>query len=174
MIWWMRIYDFCDCHLSVTKVLLSLSFALLLRALFLNHTQGMLMDGQDCTDAILAVFSTRPGITLAIMFGSRDGSQERADSDVDVAVDLGHPLAADERLVLMTALAERTSRPVDLIDLRAVGEPLLGQILRHGRKLIGSATSYADLLRRHLFDQADFLPYRRRILGERRQAWIGK
>jgi len=90
MIWWMRIYDFCDCHLSVTKVLLSLSFALFLLALFLSHTQGTLMDGQDCTDAILAVLSTRPGITLAILFGSLAGGRERADSDVDLAIDLDH------------------------------------------------------------------------------------
>lgn len=134
----------------------------------------MMMDGQECTDAILAVLSTRPGIKLAILFGSVAGGQERTDSDVDLAVDLGHRLAADERLALMTELTERTSRPVDLVDLRAVGEPLLGQILRHGQKLIGSATSYADLMRRHLFDQADFLPYRSRILAERRRAWTGK
>jgi len=132
------------------------------------------MNGKDCVETILAVLSTRPGIRLAILFGSRAGGRERTDSDVDLAIDLGHRLAADERLALMTELTERTSRPVDLVDLRAVGEPLLGQILRHGRKLIGSATSYADLIRRHLFDQADFLPYRSRMLAERRQAWIGK
>jgi hypothetical protein len=50
----------------------------------------------------------------------------------------------------------------------------LGQILRHGTRLLGSETAYADLIRRHLFDQADFLPYRRRILAERRRGWIGK
>lgn len=31
----------------------------------------------------------------------------------------------------------------------------------------------ASLLRQHLFDAADFLPYRDRILEERRRAWIG-
>jgi predicted nucleotidyltransferase len=132
------------------------------------------MDGQDCTRTILAALSTQPGIRLAILFGSLAGGRERTDSDVDLAIDVGHRLAADEKLALMTALAERTGRPVDLVDLRAVGEPLVGQILRHGTRLLGSETAYADLIRRHLFDQADFLPYRRRILAERRRGWIGK
>jgi hypothetical protein len=39
---------------------------------------------------------------------------------------------------------------------------------------LGSDTCYADLIRKHLFDQADYLPYRNRILAERRRVWIGK
>ena len=134
----------------------------------------MLTEGPYLTRTILAALSTQPAIKLAILFGSLAGGRERTDSDVDLAVDVGHRLSAGETLALITELAERTGRPVDLVDLRAVGEPLLGQILRHGTKLLGSETSYADLIRRHLFDQADFLPYRSRILAERRQAWIGK
>jgi hypothetical protein len=34
---------------------------------------------------------------------------------------------------------------VDLVDLHTVGEPLLGQILRHGKRLLGGGTCYADL-----------------------------
>jgi hypothetical protein len=68
----------------------------------------------------------------------------------------------------------RPQLPVDLIDLKRTGEPLLGQILKHGVRLMGSDTDYAALLTRHLFDAADFLPYRNRILAERRRAWIGR
>ena len=128
---------------------------------------------ENLTGAILAALSTQPGIRLAILFGSLAAGRERADSDLDLAVDAGRRLTADEKLTLMTELAERTGRPVDLVDLHAVGEPLLGQILRHGKRLLGSKTCYADLIRRHLFDQADYLPYRTRILAERRRAWIG-
>jgi predicted nucleotidyltransferase len=124
--------------------------------------------------AILAAIDTQPGIRLAILFGSLAVGQERADSDLDLAVDAGHRLTTGEKLALVNELAERTGRPVDLVDLYAVGEPLLGQILRHGKRLLGSETCYADLIRRHLFDQADYLPYRTRILAERRRAWIGK
>ena len=129
---------------------------------------------EDFTQGILAALNTQPGVRLAILFGSLAAGQGRVDSDLDLAVDAGHRLTAGEKLVLMNKLAERTSRPVDLVDLHAVGEPLLGQILRHGNRLLGGGTCYADLIRKHLFDQADYLPYRNRILAERRKAWIGK
>lgn len=124
--------------------------------------------------AILAAINTQPEIRLAILFGSLAAGRERVESDLDLAVDAGRLLTADEKMTLIGELAVKTGRPVDLVDLHAIGEPLLGQILRHGERLLGSETCYADLIRRHLFDQADFLPYRRRILAERRRAWIGK
>ena len=132
------------------------------------------MPDENLTRAIRAILDTQPGIRLAILFGSFAAGRERVDSDLDLAVDAGHRLTAGEKLTLMKKLAERTGRPVDLVDLYVVGEPLLGQILRHGKRLLGGGTCYADLIRRHLFDQADYLPYRSRILAERRQAWIGK
>ena len=100
--------------------------------------------------------------------------QERFDSDLDLAVDAGRRLTVSEKMTLIGDLALEIGRPVDLVDLRSVGEPLLGQILRHGKRLLGSDAHYAALISRHLFDQADFVPYRNRILAERRRAWIGK
>ncbi len=132
------------------------------------------MQDEYLQQAILDATTTQPGIRLVILFGSLADGEKRAESDIDVAIDAGHCLTVDERLAIMNALAERTGRPVDLVDLRTVGEPLLGQILRHGKKLLGDGTSYANVIRKHLFDQADFLPYRTRILAERRRAWIGK
>ncbi len=125
---------------------------------------------------ILAAIGAHPGIGVltAILFGSLATGRARAGSDLDLAVDAGRCLAAAEKMALISALAGRIGRPVDLVDMHAIGEPLLGQILRHGRRILGSDTHYANLVRRHLFDQADYLPYRNRILAERRQAWIGK
>lgn len=123
---------------------------------------------------ILAALAIQPGIKLVILFGSLATGEGRVESDLDVAVDAGHRLTASEKIELISELAERTGRPIDLVDIRAIGEPLLGQILQHGKKLLGSDTDYANLIRKHLLDQADFLPYRNRILAERRQAWIGK
>ena len=75
---------------------------------------------------------------------------------------------------IIAALAEQTGRPVDLIDLKVVAELLLGQVLRHGHRLLDSDGEYGQLISRHLFEQADFMPYRNRVLAERRVAWIGK
>lgn len=123
---------------------------------------------------ILAALSGQPGIEAAILFGSLAAGEGSVESDLDLAIDAGHLLTAEEKIGLISALAERTGRPVDLVDLQAAGEPLLGQILRHGKRILGSDTHYGNLIRKHLFDQADFLPYRNRILAERRRAWIGK
>ncbi len=115
-----------------------------------------------------------PRIALAVLFGSVALGHQRADSDLDIAVAADRPLTADEKLFMISMLAERTGRPIDLIDLNVVSEPLLGQIVRHGRRVLGSDTLYGNLISRHLFEQADFMPYRTRLLAERRLAWIGK
>ena len=114
------------------------------------------------------------GVRLAILFGSRATGRATAHSDLDLAVQKSGLLAAADKIALIENLAQATGLPIDLIDLKLAGEPLLGQILKHGVRLLGSDEDYAALLTRHLFDAADFLPYRRRILAERRQAWIGK
>ncbi len=120
---------------------------------------------------VLAQF---PALVLALVFGSVAEGRERADSDLDIAVAADKPLTAVEKMNIISALAEQTGRPVDLIDLSGVAEPLLGQIVRHGRRLLGSDGAYGNLISKHLFEQADFMPYRNRVLAERRAAWIGK
>ena len=120
---------------------------------------------------VLAQF---PTLVLALVFGSVAQGRERADSDLDIAVAARQPLTPVERMNIIAALAEQTGRPVDLIDLNGVAEPLLGQIVRHGRRLLGSDGAYGNLISKHLFEQADFMPYRNRVLAERRAAWIGK
>lgn len=115
-----------------------------------------------------------PKIALAVLFGSVASGCQRADSDLDIAVAAEQAITVHEKMALVGALAERTGRPIDLIDLNGVSEPLLGQIVRHGRRVLGSDTLYGELIRRHVFEQADFMPYRTRLLAERRMAWIGK
>ena len=126
-------------------------------------------------DAQLREVLTRfPRLVLAVLFGSVARGRQRADSDLDIAVAASQALTAPEKMALIEALAERIGRPVDLIDLKVVAEPLLGQIVRHGRRLLGSDSAYGQLISRHLIEQADFMPYRNRVLAERRAAWIGK
>lgn len=120
------------------------------------------------------ILSAHGGVRLAILFGSQTTGRATPRSDLDLAVQMAAPLTAEEKLALIEKLAEATGMPVDLIDLKRVGEPLLGQILKHGVRLMGADTDYAALMSRHLFDAADFLPYRNRILAERRRAWIGR
>lgn len=124
------------------------------------------------TELLREALSHHPHVELAILFGSLAVGKARPDSDIDLAVASAAPLDERKKLALITELAKTLGRPVDLIDLAEAGEPLLGQILRHGRRILGSDHRYARLLSKHLFDMADFMPYRRRILAERRNAWI--
>lgn len=111
------------------------------------------------------VFTYFPNIELAMLLG-----HQRADSDLDIAVMARKALTVDERIAIVSALAERIGRPVDLVDLHGISEPLLGQIVRYGRRVLGSDKLYGELIARHMFEQAGFMPYRARLLAERRAA----
>jgi len=128
----------------------------------------------DIDRQLQEVLSRFPELVLALVFGSIADGRQRADSDLDIAVAAKQALTAIDKMDIIAALAEQTGRPVDLIDLKVVAEPLLGQIVRHGRRLLGSDGEYGRLISRHLFEQADFMPYRNRVLAERRAAWTGK
>ena len=123
--------------------------------------------------AIERVLACHPSIVVAILFGS-----------------LGQAIAAMIVIWILPSLRPRRSTPrsessssracglagspIDLIDLAQTHGPLLQQILTKGRLLICTdRTRYADLLLRVVYEEADVMPYYRRIFAERRQAWIG-
>ncbi|MDF1579406.1 MAG: nucleotidyltransferase domain-containing protein [Desulfuromonadales bacterium] len=129
---------------------------------------------EDIDAHVRQVLTDFSHISFALLFGSLATGRQHAGSDLDLAVAADKALSADQRMALINALAARCGRPVDLVDLKTVTEPLLGQILRYGRRVLGSDTMYGRLISHHLFEQADFMPYRNRVLAERRQRWIGK
>lgn len=112
-------------------------------------------------------------VDVAVVFGSAATDTLRNDSDVDVAVLTRRPLSAARKRSLIESIAAATGRPVDLVDLRTAGVHLTGVILRTGKRVVcRKERLWADLVTRNLIDAADFLPYRDRILAERRRAWI--
>jgi len=140
----------------------------------MTYTSGCyLPDMSPSLSHLRDVLERYPDIRQALVFGSVAAGSARPDSDLDIAVEASRPLGAEDKLRLIEALATAAGRPVDLIDLKTIGGPLLGQILRHGQRILGSDADHAELLRRHLFDTEDFQPYVERMLRERRQAWIG-
>jgi predicted nucleotidyltransferase len=134
----------------------------------------MSLPANNLDTQLRSVLSHFPNVVQALVFGSAAKGTQRPDSDLDIAVAAHQPLTANEKIDLIASLAAETGRPIDLIDLGEVAEPLLGQIVRHGRRLLGSDGAYGHLISRHLSEQSDFMPYRNRILAERRSAWIGK
>lgn len=125
------------------------------------------------TEHIKTLLQEHPGILCAILFGSLVKGNALMESDVDVAVLADHRLDTREKMLLIGQIAAVTGRPVDLVDLSNVGEPLLGQILREGERILGDDTVFASLISKHVYNRADFYPYQQRILRERRKAWIG-
>ncbi len=120
------------------------------------------------------ILSGHPSVEMAFLFGSLAARQGRMESDLDLAVATANPLTPQTKIELIEDLAVAIGRPVDLIDLARAHGPLLQQIVTRGRMILcKNRTLYAELLRRLAYDEADVMPYYRRILSERRQAWIG-
>lgn len=112
-------------------------------------------------------------LQVVVVFGSIARGDDGPDSDLDVAVLTGGgALTVDQRIEMTQALASVFERPVDLIDLYHVGEPLLGRIVSEGRLVIGNTDHLGHLIYRHLLNQADFVPLQNHILKTRRDAWI--
>lgn len=124
-------------------------------------------------DAIQCVLKKYQAIQTAIIFGSLANGKARPDSDLDLAVGAEQPMGSTLKIQLISDLAQVLGRPVDLVDLSTIGEPLLGQIVTKGKRIQGNNADFARLLNKHVLEQADFMPYRQLILQKRRRAWIG-
>lgn len=125
-------------------------------------------------ERVSRLLASEPDVSLAILFGSVAEGRQRVDSDLDVAVLSDRPLARERKQQLIEQLAIESGRPVDLVDLQTAGTVLLRSALLRGKKLFcRDNAAYAALLSRVLFDSADFLPYRERLLSHRRATWTG-
>lgn len=121
---------------------------------------------------IQTALSDWPEINIAVLFGSLAEDNAHAGSDLDLAVQLTTLITPKQKMELVSDLAIQTGRPIDLIDLRDVGQPLLGEIVEKGIMVRGGTEAKGDLLFKSIMLQEDFAGYQQRILQERRKAWI--
>jgi len=128
----------------------------------------------DTTLAAVAAYLTgQDDLRLGIVFGSVARQRATARSNLDLAVLADRPLTAERRMALIGELARLTGRAVDLVDLATAGIPVARSALLTGRVLFQrDAATYPAQVSRILIDSADFLPYRNRLLRERREAWM--
>ncbi|MFC2992434.1 type VII toxin-antitoxin system MntA family adenylyltransferase antitoxin [Halomonas tibetensis] len=122
--------------------------------------------------AILNALAPFDEIGQVVLFGSIAKGMGRPDSDLDIAVESRRPLTSAQKIDMIEALALASSRPVDLVDLRTAGQPLLTQIVVSGVRLKGSDSAWAGLVYRNIIDNEDFVPLQQRILRARQAAWI--
>jgi predicted nucleotidyltransferase len=83
---------------------------------------------------------TEPGVRAAVLFGSLARGDDRADSDVDLLVELREAAPA-ARVDLRHRLEAATGRSVQLVETRSAERSpvLLAEILRDGRPLVDRA-----------------------------------
>ncbi|MES1146781.1 MAG: nucleotidyltransferase domain-containing protein [Solimonas sp.] len=86
-----------------------------------------------------AVLKALPDAWAIYAFGSFANDQERADSDIDIAILLPPGAKLTNLLELKSDLATIARREVDVADLRSAGNPLHKQVLTSG-KLLYSAS----------------------------------
>lgn len=113
-------------------------------------------------------------VEMAILFGSYAKGTENSHSDIDLAIQLlsGKTIQAEQKLNYLTQLVELLETDIDLIDLKTVGQPLLSQIMKYGKRLKGQQAHYIELAIKNINTTQDFMPYIERMLAERRKRWL--
>jgi predicted nucleotidyltransferase len=129
------------------------------------------------TDSVIEIcrdeLSRVPEVDFAAVYGSCANGSSNAHSDVDIAVAGAAALDLEQRTRLSARLSTRLGREVDVIDLRSVTGVILQQALCSGKVLFTRDTQlYAALMKKLLYNQADMMPYYRRILDERRRRFL--
>ncbi|QEA40952.1 nucleotidyltransferase domain-containing protein [Pistricoccus aurantiacus] len=137
----------------------------------------MMEDSNDVASVIASIenaLSDFPELKQIVLFGSLARQQAGFDSDVDVGVEAARSLSVEQRMAMIEALALALGRPVDLVDLREAGQPILDQIVTTGVRIKGTDTDWGRLIYRNIMDNEDFVPLQKRILKARRDAWINR
>jgi predicted nucleotidyltransferase len=119
---------------------------------------------------ILTAIAGWPSLTLVVVYGSAATGRMRDDSDVDLAVLGRTPLNVDARLSIASAIAGATGRKVDLLDLGRAHGTILSEVLTSGvRLIVNDRAALEMLMRRLVYEEADYMPLYRRMLKERRE-----
>ena len=122
---------------------------------------------------LAALFAAQPGVRLAYLFGSRARGTATPESDADVAISLGRPMSAPEKMQIIGDIGALLGQPVDLVDLETAKGTLLGRIFKEGIRLIDDAAVRERIAASRANWQTDVAPYVERLRAERRAAWLG-
>ena len=123
---------------------------------------------------IKTVLAQHPEVELAILYGSFAQGKETAQSDIDLAIASKRIILTEERVEIAIQISKKLKREVDIVDLNQSNGVLLKEILTKGKVLLGDQDSalYFQLLKKHLYFQADFMPTLNMILKRRRENFI--
>lgn len=105
-------------------------------------------------------------------FGSYAKNTARPDSDVDICIATDRPLAAETKLQYLSELTLLLTKEVDLLDLHSANGVILKEALHTAKWIRKDPATFAQILKRMLFEQADFQPYYQRMLKGKRERFL--
>ena len=108
------------------------------------------------------------------IFGSYAKNTYNDRSDIDVCVAKKRPLSMEEKIELATKLSLLLKKEVDVLDLHRAHGLILEEALHSSIWLAREPEVFAQILKRMLFDKADFEPYRQRIMDKKRERFLKK
>ncbi|MBN2718266.1 MAG: nucleotidyltransferase domain-containing protein [Deltaproteobacteria bacterium] len=131
------------------------------------------MVASELTQLLQNYFSASDDVQLAVLYGSRALGNATAQSDVDVAVYLTQPLTASRKMDIISELGALCRLEIDVLDLHRASATVFRQVFTKGKIVTNrSPAVYEKLLKRLVYDEADFLPLVRRTLKERADRFI--
>ena len=126
----------------------------------------------DTTRLLRETLADWPGLDVALLFGSLADQTADSGSDLDLAVKMSGTLTPEQKMALIRHLSGVFGRPIDLVDIRRIGQPLLGEIADKGVLVKGTRSDLGDIYFRSIMMQEDFGPFQQRILAGRRKRWL--
>jgi len=124
------------------------------------------MPGSDA-EIVAILREAVPDLIAVYRFGSTARGEARRDSDVDLAVLAGSPLAPVARFELQEDLAARLGRDVDLVDLGAAATVMRMQVIASGTLLAALDPPRQEAFEDHTYARLN--EERREILSQIRR-----
>jgi uncharacterized protein len=119
----------------------------------------------------IADWCRRHPVRLCVLFGSQATGKAHADSDIDLALWPGEPLATRQKLRWVRELSDLVDQEVNVVFVSPALDPVLGfEIVRDGRLIFEVEPGLWAHLRSQLWHAYnDSLPFRRGAQEQLRQ-----
>nr|BFD62724.1 hypothetical protein BdHM001_14050 [Bdellovibrio sp. HM001] len=132
----------------------------------------MPMQIADLETALQTFLKKHPNVSVLGYFGSYAKGHPRPDSDVDICLAEDRPINAEKKIEYINELTLLLRKEVDLLDLNTANGVILKESLHTAKWVHKETVVFAQIMKRMLFDQADFQPYYQRILKAKRERFL--
>lgn len=133
---------------------------------------GMPLSTEDLVFALNTFYQKHPEIKVLGYFGSYAKNTARSQSDVDICLAAEYPLSSEKKIDYANELTLLLTKEVDLLDLKSANGIILKEALVHGKWIVKDTNTFAQVLTKMLFDQADFQPHYQRMLKAKRERFL--